>query len=98
VGSVSDEEEPTLAEPRGESALQPIARGPRKVGDPRVEAGVVQECLKVAGWDGRAGLTEWQLVTTGRPGRQQPPSRVLSEREDEQHATSTDDDMSNSIL
>jgi hypothetical protein len=87
MGGIPGQIQPPRAQPFGNAVLQPDPCGPRKAGDLHAQPCFVQERLKLSGGDRGADLPERQLIGAGRPGREQPPGRLLAEAKGEQQSS-----------
>jgi hypothetical protein len=88
VRRVPGQEQPAPPEPAGHPALHHDPRGPLQVGDPRVQAGLVDQGLQVDGRNRRAERPWFQPPRRRGAGREQPPGRPLTEAEGEQQPAS----------
>ena len=78
------QEQPAPPEPAGHPALHRDPRGPPQVGDPRVQAGGVDQGLQVDGGNRGAERPGFQPPRRRGAGREEPPGRPLAEAEGEQ--------------
>ena len=90
---LSGQEEPAPAEPAGHPALHRDPGGPPQVGDPRVQARIVDQGLQAGGGNRRAERPGFQPPRRRGASREKPPRRPLAEAEGEQQPASAGHDL-----
>ena len=88
------QEQPVPPEPAGQPALHHDPRRPPQVGDPRVQAGLVDQGLQVDGGNRGAERPWFQPPRRRGAGREETPGRLLAEAEGEQQTAPAGHDLS----